>query len=186
MRIALIHHQFIPRGGLEGYLMDFTARLCAAGHELHLVASEVEEGLEKKFDAKVHHVPLVKGSSLLRMWQFERAASQMATELPVDVSIGFGRTTTQDLHRAGGGCHAVYSKLLPPWKRWSLKNRLELHLECELYMAERTKRFVVNSSMVAAQLQSAYGTDESLFRVIHTAVDTDRFHPAADKASLRA
>ena len=126
--------------------MELTARLCAAGHELHLVASEVEEGLERKFDAKIHHVPLVKGSSLLRMWQFERAASQMAGELPVDITIGFGRTTTHDLHRAGGGCHAIYSKLLPAWKRWSPKNRLELHLERELYTSGRTKRFVVNSS----------------------------------------
>ena len=90
------------------------------------------------------------------------------------------------MHRAGGGCHAVYSKLLPPWKRWSLKNQLELRLERELYTAGRTKRFIVNSSQVAAQIQSIYGTDESLFRVIHTAVDTDRFHPITDKTALRA
>lgn len=186
MRLALIYHQFIPRGGLEGYLMELTARLCAAGHELHLVASEVEEGLAKKFDAKVHPIPLVKGFSLLRMWQFERAASRLVAELPVDVSIGFGRTTTHDLHRAGGGCHAVYSKLLPPWKRWSLKNRLELQLERELYTSGRTRRFIVNSSQVAAQLHRTYGTDESLFRVIHTAVDTDKFHPSQDRASLKA
>lgn len=186
MRIALIHHQFIPRGGLEGYLMELTARLCAAGHELHLVAAEVEDGLEQKFDATVHRVPLVQGSSLLRLWQFERAASQMVADLPVDVSIGFGRTTTHDLHRAGGGCHAVYSSLLPAWKRWSPKNQLELKLERQLYTAGRTKRFVVNSSQVAKQLHAVYGADESLFRVIHTAVDSERFLPARDKASLRA
>lgn len=186
MRLALIYHQFVQRGGLEGYLMDFTARLCAAGHELHLVAAEVEPGMEKKFDAKVHRIPLVKGMSLLRMWQFERAATQIVPEMPVDVTIGFGRTTTHDLHRAGGGCHAVYSRLLPPWKRLGLKNQLELHLERELYTAGRTKRFIVNSSQVAAQIRSIYGTDESLFRVIHTAVDSDRFHPSPEKASLRA
>jgi len=186
MRIALIYHQFVPRGGLEGYLMDFTARLCAAGHELDLVTSEVEEGLDKRFGLQIHRVPLVQGSSLLRMWQFERMASRVATELGADVTIGFGRTTTHDLHRAGGGCHAIYSRSLPPWKRWSPKNRLELYLEWELYTSGRTKRFVVNSSQVARQLQSEYGTDESLFRVIHTAVDTEKFHPAIDRATLRA
>ena len=50
MRIALIYHQFIPRGGLEGYLLEFTARLCAAGHDLHIVASEVEPELEKNYE----------------------------------------------------------------------------------------------------------------------------------------
>jgi UDP-glucose:(heptosyl)LPS alpha-1,3-glucosyltransferase len=186
MRIALIYHQFIPRGGLEGYLLELTARLCAAGHELHIVASEVEEGIEKKFGATVHHVPLVKGMSLLRMWQFDRVASQLAETLPVDVTIGFGRTTRQDLHRAGGGCHAIYSQLLPPWKRWSPKNRLELQLERTLYTSGRTRRFIVNSSQVARQLHSVYGTDEDLFRVIHTAVDTDRFKPSDNRTSLRA
>ncbi|MFZ4764206.1 MAG: glycosyltransferase family 4 protein [Roseimicrobium sp.] len=186
MRIGLIYHQFIPRGGLEGYLLEFTARLCAAGHELHIVASEVEEGLDKRLGATLHRVPLVRGSSLLRMWQFEREASRLVATLPVDVTIGFGRTTTQDLHRAGGGCHAVYSKLLPPWKRWSLKNLLDSQLERTLYTAGRTKRFVVNSTQVARELHETYGTDPSRFRVIHTAVDSERFQPSPNREALRA
>lgn len=185
MRLALIYHQFIPRGGLEGYLLEFCKRLCAAGHELHVVTSEVSPKLAQHLGAIVHHIPVVKGSPLLRMWQFERLASRLAQELPVDVTIGFGRTTTHDLHRAGGGCHAVYSRLLPPWKRWGLKNRLELRLERELYTSGRTKLFVVNSSEVAKQLHREYGTDEKLFRVIHTAVDSTRFAPHPMRAELR-
>jgi glycosyltransferase involved in cell wall biosynthesis len=185
MQIALIYHQFVPRGGLEGYLLEFAARLHTAGHDLHLVGSEMKEGLERGLDAQIHHIPLVKGSSLLRMWQFEQAARRIVSDLKVDVSIGFGRTTTHDLHRAGGGCHAVYSRLLPPWKRWAPKNLLELQLEKELYTAGRTKRFVVNSSQVAKQLHEHYGTDENHFRVIHTAVDTDRYQPSLRKDVLR-
>lgn len=185
MRIALIYHQFVLRGGLEGYLMEFATRLHAAGYDLDLVGSELREGLERNLDAKIHRVPLVRGSALLRMWQFERAARALARELPVDVTIGFGRTTTQDLHRAGGGCHAVYSRLLPIWKRVSPKNLFELRLERELYTSGRTKRFVVNSSQVAAQLQCQYGTDPELFRVIHTAVDTDKFQPSPRKPVIR-
>jgi UDP-glucose:(heptosyl)LPS alpha-1,3-glucosyltransferase len=185
MRIALIYHQFVPRGGLEGYLLEFAARLHTAGHDLHLVGSEIKEGLERNLDATIHHVPLVKGSSLLRLWQFEQSARRIESELDVDVSIGFGRTTSHDLHRAGGGCHAVYSQLLPPWKRLSPKNLLELRLEQELYTHGDTKRFIVNSSQVATQLHQHYGTDESLFRVIHTAVDTERFQPSFRKEALR-
>ena len=185
MRIGLIYHQFIPNGGLEGYLLEFCKRLCGAGHELHVVASDVSPLLTKHLGATVHQVQVVKGSPLLRMWQFERQASRLAAELPVDVTIGFGRTTTHDLHRAGGGCHAVYSKLLPPWKRWGLKNQLELNLEKELYTSGRTKKFIVNSAEVAKQLQATYGTDEKLFRVIHTAVDTERFAPFTGRDELK-
>ena len=185
MRIGLIYHQFTPRGGLEGYLLEFCKRLCAAGHDLHIVAAEVEPNLEHDLGATIHRIPLVQGSALLRIWQFERAAAQLVSELPVDVSIGFGRTTTHDLHRAGGGCHHVYSQLLPPWKRWGLKNQLELKLERELYTSGRTKLFVVNSSEVAKQVHAAYGTAENRFRVIHTAVDTERFCPSPERALLR-
>ncbi|MEI6535420.1 MAG: glycosyltransferase family 4 protein [Verrucomicrobiaceae bacterium] len=186
MRLGLIYHQFIPRGGLEGYLMEFTTRLCAAGHEVHIVAAEASDVLAREIGVTLHRVPLMKGSPMLRMWQFNSAAARMAGELPVDVTIGFGRTTTHDLHRAGGGCHRVYSELLPPWKRWHPKNLLELRLEKELYTAGRTKLFVVNSSQVAKQLHEAYGTDERSFRVIHTAVDTARFKPVEDRATVRA
>lgn len=185
MRIALIYHQFVPRGGLEGYLMEFALRLKAAGHELDVVTGEIHPALEKELGAQVHQVPLLRGSPLLRMWQFEREASRLASELPVSVTIGFGRTTTHDLHRAGGGCHAVYSRLLPPWKRWSLKNLLELKLERQLYTSGRTRQFVVNSAQVAGQLRELYGTPADQFQVIHTAVDTARFQPATDRAAVK-
>ncbi|MCE9519809.1 MAG: glycosyltransferase family 4 protein [Verrucomicrobia bacterium] len=185
MRLGLVYHQFVPRGGLEGYLIEFASRLAAAGHELEIVTANIAPEVESKIKATWHRIPLIQGSPLLRMWQFDRAAAQLISDLPVDASIGFGRTTTQDLHRAGGGCHRVYSDLLPAWKRWNLKNRLELHLEKQLYTSGRTKRFITNSAQVASQLHSAYGTDKSLFRVIHTAVDSERFRPAQDRATLR-
>ena len=144
------------------------------------------EKVEQALGATVHRVKVARGSPMLRMWQFDRIASRMAKELPVDVTVGFGRTTTHDLHRAGGGCHAVYSQLLPPWKRWAPKNRLELSLEKQLYTSGRTRRFIVNSAQVAKQLHANYGTDESLFRVIHTAVDTQKFQPSEKRAELRA
>ncbi len=185
MRLGLIYHQFVQRGGLEGYLIEFATRLNAAGHELEIVSADIAPEIEDKIKATWHRIGLPGGSPLLRMWQFDRVAARLAPGLPVDVTLGFGRTTVQDVHRAGGGCHRVYSELLPPLKRWSLKNRMELRLEKQLYTSGRTRRFITNSAQVAAQLQSAYGADQSLFRVIHTAVDSERFRPAQDRAALR-
>ncbi len=181
MRLALVYHQFTPSGGLEGYLMEFAAHLQSAGVDLDIVASDIDQEFSKRVQGPQHLMPTVKGSSLLRMWQFDRLATQCVSELSLDASIGFGRTTTHDLHRAGGGCHAIYSQLLPFWKRWGLKNQLELQLERDLYVGERTKLFVVNSSQVSQQLHEVYGTSKDRFRVIHTAVDTERFHPTENR-----
>jgi UDP-glucose:(heptosyl)LPS alpha-1,3-glucosyltransferase len=185
MHLALIYHQFLIRGGLEGYLLEFASRLKQAGHKLTLVTAEAPGEVVKALDADLIKVPAVKGSALLRMWQFERQASRIAHEIDANVTIGFGRTTTHDLHRAGGGCHQVYSELLPPWKRWGLKNQLELSLERQLYTSDHTKLFVVNSAQVANQLQQAYGTAPERFRVIYTAVDTEKYRPAEDRQLLK-
>jgi UDP-glucose:(heptosyl)LPS alpha-1,3-glucosyltransferase len=185
MRLGLIFHRFEPGGGLENYLIELAARLRADGHELHLVTGNVSDENAARLDATVHRVRLPRGSALLRQWQFERCAAQIAPRLPVDATIGFGRTTTHDLHRASGGCHKIYSRLLPAWKRWSLKNRLELHLEKQLYTSGRTKIFVANSAQVGRQLQHEYGIAADRLRIIHTAVDTERYRPAEGRMALR-
>jgi glycosyltransferase involved in cell wall biosynthesis len=185
MRLGLIFHRFARGGGLESYLLEFATRLRAQGHELHLVTGDVAEEFESRLKATVHRVSLPRGSALLRQWKFERAASRIAAQLPVDATIGFGRTTTHDLHRASGGCHKVYSGLLPPWKRWSARNWFELHLEKQLYTSGRTKLFVVNSAQVGGQIEQAYGVAPDRLRVIHTAVDTERYHPAEDRLALK-
>ena len=106
------------------------------------------------------------------------------------MSIGFGRTVAHDLHRAGGGCHQFYSEhVLNPLKRIGSKNRAELALERELYCSGKTRHFVVNSQMVAEQLQEAYDLQPDRISLVRTAVDSEKFSPSAteaDRKSLRA
>ena len=185
MRLGLIYHQFVPRGGLEGYLVEFSKRLVAAGHELDIATAEVSPQIEKLIPAEWHVLQTLRKPSVARLWQFNRLAAHWEQEAPVDVTLGFGRTTCHDLHRAGGGCHAVYSRLLPTLKRWALKNQLELGLERQLYAGSDTQLFVVNSSEIAKQIQAEYGTAADRFRVIHTAVDTEQYRPADDPGLLR-
>jgi UDP-glucose:(heptosyl)LPS alpha-1,3-glucosyltransferase len=185
MKVALIYHQFVRSGGLENYLIEFAARLSDAGHQIELVTSTIAPEVQAKLNAPVHRVPVVSGSKLLAMWHFARGAAHMARSLPVDVSIGFGRTYAHHLHRAGGGCHAVYSRLLPLLKRYGPKNLLELQIERRLYTSGETRRYVTNSARVSAQLQGLYKTPADRFTTIYTAVDTNLFRPAVDRASQR-
>jgi hypothetical protein len=56
VRLALLYHQFITRGGLEGYLREFAAQLQAAGHELVLVTSRIDEPM-RALAAEVRLIP---------------------------------------------------------------------------------------------------------------------------------
>ncbi len=170
MRIGLVYHQFVSTGGMEKYLLGLTRRLLERGHEVTVVTA--------KTDAVTEALPVkwrqLRGGALR---DFSRQAAAVLPELGVERVAGFGRTVAQDVHRAGGGCHALYSRLLPWYKRWRPKNRMELGLERELYTGGRTARFVVNAAPVALQLQAEYGVAAERFTVIHTAVDTAVFHP---------
>jgi UDP-glucose:(heptosyl)LPS alpha-1,3-glucosyltransferase len=185
MKLGLIYHQYRLAGGLEKYLVEFTRRLRAAGHDLHVLTSEVADNVRQSLDVKWHEVPRPKGSPLMRLWHFDKVARREALALPVQATIGFGRTTVHDLHRAGGGAHAMYSRLLPWYKRYSPKNLLELRLEKQLYQGNGTSTFVFNSARVMAQISGLYPASLEKGHVIYTPVDCETFRPAEDRKKHR-
>jgi UDP-glucose:(heptosyl)LPS alpha-1,3-glucosyltransferase len=188
MRVGLIYDRWLPdKGGLESYLAGLTAALAEGGHELHVVAQEAG-GSAVGLPVEWHWVGRKSGlvPAALRVGHFARVAAREVGRLPVDVSVGFGRTYRQDVHRAGGGCHAVYSRLLPLAKRLRWKNRVELAIERRLYCGGGTGLFVVNSEKVAGELGREYGLGRERVRVVRTAVDLDRYRAAGGIEVRRA
>jgi glycosyltransferase involved in cell wall biosynthesis len=185
MKLGLVYHQLVPAGGLENYLIEFSRRLILAGHELTFVTSRVNQEVAGKLKGEIKMLPRSKGSALMRLWQFSRDAARVVPTLGVDRVIGFGHTVRHDVHRAGGGCHARYSELLPFWKRYALKNLLAVHLERQLYTSGNTRHFVTNSNQVTAELSNRYGVNREAFTTIHTAVEGTQFRPADDRAAVR-
>ncbi|MFN0127313.1 MAG: glycosyltransferase family 4 protein, partial [Verrucomicrobiales bacterium] len=153
------------------------------GHEVRLVTARTDETAER-LGLEVTRIGLVGVPKWARLWVFARKAAK-AHRRAGEVVLGFGRTWKQDIHRAGGGCHALYSELLPWWRRWGLRNRVELALERRLYRGGETRWYVVNASPVAGQLARRYGAPESRLVVIHTAVDTERFSPGPSDGRTR-
>jgi glycosyltransferase involved in cell wall biosynthesis len=173
-----VYHQIVSEGGLERYLLGLARGLRDRGHELTLVTARTD-GEAERLGVGLVRVGLGWRRGPLEPWGFARAVG--GRRFGADVVLGFGRTPVQDIHRAGGGCHAVYSRLLPWYKRWGLKNRIELALERRLYTAGGTRHFVVNSEMVAAQLCDEYLVPADRVSVVHTAVDTDAFRPPVQR-----
>ena len=191
MRLGLIYHQFVDTGGLEKYLLGLSRTLVDCGHQLDVVTAKTDAITRAEPGIRLHMLKRPPLSSMLRLWDFAWRSESFCRNdegfrSSVDLTIGFGRTISQDLHRAGGGCHAVYSCLLPSSKRLGLKNRLELSLERQLYTSEKTRHFVVNASKVRDELQATYGIDPAKCSVIHTAVNTAKFFPAESESQRQS
>lgn len=185
MKLGILYHQFIRAGGLEGYLIEWCHQMQRAGHSLHIITSKAVPDVQEKLSGAQWHLIKPLPTPLLRMAHYNQSAPRVAKSLSLDLSIGFGRTTTHDTHRAGGGCHRLYSALLPWYKRQSPKNLLELLLERRLYNGGGTQQFVTNSQRVSAQLQGLYPGARGKCRVIHTAVDTTYYKPTDQRPTLR-
>lgn len=188
MKIGLVYEKFVSTGGLENYLFSFARELLAQGHEVHVITGRSDATTEA-IPVAFHYLSLPPAfPRAAQLLLFARAAARKRASMPfLDVTIGFGRTTSHDLHRAGGGCHREYSRLLHPLKRFGLKNQIELALEKALYTSGQTRHFVVNSALVAEQLRAAYGLPPEKCSIIRTAVDAEKFKPAAteQRAVLR-
>lgn len=184
MKLALLYHQFISRGGLEGYLWEFASQLVQRGQELILVGSEIDERFRAlKSEAKI--IPPPPFFSGWRLRRFAERSAEMVPQLACDLTLGFGRTFRQDVHRAGGGCHRVYSRMLSAARQRRWKNQWELAVEEKLYTGGQTRHFVVNATRIAEELQEEYRVPAERISVIHTGVDTEHFQPDDRRAARR-
>ena len=170
---------------MENFLIEFAKRLAAAGHELTYVTSLTTPEIGAALPGRWELLPRLRGSATMRLWHFNREAPRAVQRAGVDLSIGFGRTCVQDIHRNGTGCHRLYGNLLPLWQRFSPKHLYELHLERRLHTGMETPKFVTSSARVAAQLQGIYGTNGERFHIFSPPVETHLFRPAENRANTR-
>ncbi|HCL80806.1 MAG TPA: hypothetical protein DHW81_00780, partial [Nitrospiraceae bacterium] len=107
MQLAFIKKKFSTHGGAERYLQTLLKDLKNRGHEIHIFANAwPEEGTGKSIFS--HKVAVVSVNSFLSNITFNanvKKELEKAGTRP-DCIISFERTTSQDIYRAGEGCHA--------------------------------------------------------------------------------
>lgn len=198
MQIAVCHQNVLPaRGGAETYVADLTRRLAAAGHELHLYAcrwdaAALPDGIV------IHPLPIPRGPRMFRPWLFSRWLRQALDRDRPQVSIGFDKTLGPDVYYPLGGLHvgtAAHNLLkhAAGWRRgiaWVCQ-RLDAAqqsytlFEREQLTGPRQPLLVVNSEFVRRAAAEYYGLDPAGIRVVHNAIDPNRFDES-DRPAVRA
>lgn len=198
MNIALCYESVLPaRGGAETYIGDLSRRLAADGHDVHLYACRWDESALPS-NMTFHRLDVPKGPRFLRPWRFGRAVEQALAASRHDVSVGFDKTWGQDVLYPQGGLHAAsaahnrrkFRRAVPrfvataaKWfdpAAWSFSL-----LERKQYLTDPRPVVVVNSRMVQRHFAEFYGIGPEQLRVVHSAIDPQRF-AAADREERRA
>jgi len=188
MDVGLCYESVVPaRGGCEHYISDLARRLARDGHGVHLFASDWDADALPA--ATVYHrIPPASGPRFVRPWRFGRACLEALNAKPVDVSIGFDKTWGQDILYPQGGLHSASRahNLLkhPPGKARAAARFVRTfdptsysfaRLERQQYLTQPTPIILAISRMVRAHFQEYLGIPEKSVRVLHAAIDPDRF-----------
>lgn len=180
MRIGFETEQFDPaRGGTEVYISRFARQMLAAGHEVHLFASEFREP--------------PAGARLHRVQPYHTAAVQAAiVSEALDVVVGSGRRLGMNVFQPHGGTYLgsrrqnlalIRNPLLRRLQAWfnsiNPKCRAAASLERSLYGQQQPlPHFVAISQRVSDDMRRDYEVPDERLHVVYHGVDTEHFSPA--------
>jgi len=189
VRIGLVRMRFTPYGGAETFLGRFMKELRGRGHSIDLFTT----GWEETAGVTVHTVK-ARGPSFMRPRNFAAGVCAAVDKAAPEVVISLERTYSQDIYRAGDGCHAEWLArrgLYVSGLKRSLIAANPLHmtlldLEHKLFESERLKTVAANSEMVKADIIRHYGLPEEKICVIYNGVDTRAFAPSGPAGRRRA
>jgi len=179
MRLAFVYRRLAREGGTEGDLYRTVGGLAERGHEVHLFCSDFRAPVPPRVTA--HRIPVFRAGRLARLLSFAWAAPHAAARAgPWDVVVGFGRTTSQDLIRCGGGTHRAYLETMREsgvrQSRLGPYHRAVLTLERRQYRPGNFRRVLAVSGRVRNEIISGYAIPSELVRVVYNGVDLARFN----------
>ena len=195
MKLALIRQRYTAFGGAERYVDRLAAILAEQGHEVHMLARKWNAGPAGPMI--FHPVHSLGGPTFIKQPAFARAVARMVGRGGYDLVHGFDRTWSQDVYRAGDGCHVEFlarrARMEGARRGWidriNPRHRAFLDLEARLFSDARLKRVLANSKQGRDEIMRHYRVPESKIRVVYNGLDKARFHPgsaAAHREAVRA
>ncbi|HUU50462.1 MAG TPA: glycosyltransferase family 4 protein [Nitrospinota bacterium] len=184
MKVAFIRKKYSDFGGAELYIRRLAERLAESGNEVHLFANSWKIKSEAK-GIIFHKIPILKGLSLFSLLSFLLFLKIKLKKNEFDIVHSFEKTLSQDIYRAGDGCHREWLLQRSRYRSF-LKNliiRINPFHICMLYIEkkifkERNYKFIIaNSKMVKENIMKHYNVPEKKIRIIYNSIDTEKFNP---------
>lgn len=184
MKIAIIHHQYAKKGGMESYLFDLLVGFAHQGDRVTVFIYRVDKNAPIGL---AHEIVCDQLSlwwpELVRKYFFMRRINKQFDRTQFDLSLNLTRTASQDIAICGG-THRGYLKHLK--KKPNLKDYLEIYFEQKSF--DRTPHIIAHSQMIKNEIIDLYHIDAKKVHMLHPPIDTVKFRHSlkAEQQNLRA
>ncbi len=179
MKIALIRKKYTPFGGAEIFMQHLVEALVARGHEIHILAQAWDRAGGRASKAPtLHRIPSAPGPYWWQALEFARRVKNLVEASSFDLVHSFERTYSQDVYRAGDGCHREFlrqrSLYVSGVKRASFKTNphhwVTLWLERQTFTQNPRQEVIANSRRGKEEILKYYPVPERNIRVIYNAL----------------
>lgn len=174
MKIAIIHHQYAKKGGMESYLFDLISGFTNQGDNIDMftykIAKNTPVGLNCRIilDNKLAFFP-----KFMRKFLFIDKINKQFKRSEFDLSLNLTRTSSQDIVVCGG---THLSHLQHAQKTPGLKDRLEIYFEQKSF--NKTPMIIAHSQMLKDEIINLYNIDAKKVHLIYPPINTARFNHA--------
>jgi UDP-glucose:(heptosyl)LPS alpha-1,3-glucosyltransferase len=184
--IALVRRGFSPTGGAEKFLVRFAAEARGRGRQLLLVSDcpwpeSAREGVPQI---------VLRGRSA---WDFAQSVEHWRESWGNGIVFSFERLLSADCYRAGDGVYEAWMRRrseYDPFLRVLLRKieRKHFHLlrlERRCFSPRHTRAVIVNSDLVAVEIQRLFGYPKERIHLVRNGLPPDFAHKAPAKGEAR-
>lgn len=176
MKLAVICRPFSFHGGVETATAGLVNALVArGGYDVDLVTTARQFPVP---GAGLRRLAVPGQPSALRQLCFALAARRAIRAGGYDLVQSHERCLTQDIYRAGEGCHRAYLDAMGVGGlQVNPQHRLLLWLERRIFTLEAARHIVAISKKGKAEIERFYRTPAEKITTVYNGVDLARFHP---------
>ncbi len=172
MKLLVIARPFVFHGGVERATAGLVSALVEHGYDVHLLTFGTPLPVS---GVSVYHLPVPSRLPTVRALWLAAAARRFVSRGAWDLVQSHERTLSQDVYRAGEGCHRAYLASRASRGGRGLYHRVVLALERRVFTG--TPRLVAIAQRGKREIETLYGIDSARVSVVYNGVDLERFHP---------
>lgn len=174
MKIAIIHNQYVKRGGTESYLIDLIKGFSDCKDSVTVFTFITDDNINKNPKlCDVIKYSLPNFPRIIRKYLFINQITTHFDRKDFDISISLTRTSNQDITICCG-THLGYLKHInPKLHNFNIKHYMESYLDMKSF--ESVNLIITHSQLISDEIHNLYNIDKNKIKLLYPPVDTSIF-----------